>query len=182
MRPPTVLALSLFKSHTDRPPIRPCIDGDDCLCLSVAAQERVLVGLVGATESSMGPSTKDSAGSRSSDTAVGGISVGDCVVRGPSWNWGEDHDGGPGGYGTVVDVRRRRKGQPLFSFVCGYRFHLCEATVSALYLLCVWNAFAVVRGIGIPVLAHAGTRITTLMYRSITRCSHLAGGGVVHQT
>lgn len=38
--------------------------------------------------------------------AVAGISVGDRVVRGPSWSWAQDQDGGAGGYGTVIDVRR----------------------------------------------------------------------------
>lgn len=74
-------------------------------------QERVLQGLAGATESSLASSKSSpgcGSGSDSSGTAVGGISVGDCVVRGPSWNWGEDHDGGPGGYGIVVDVRELR--------------------------------------------------------------------------
>lgn len=66
----------------------------------------MLQGLTGATESFLGSGkSSPGSGSGSSGTAVGGISVGDCVVRGPSWNWGEDHDGGPGGYGTVVDVR-----------------------------------------------------------------------------
>lgn len=64
----------------------------------------MLRGLVGATESSLA-FNKSSTGSSSSGTAVGGISVGDRVVRGPDWNWGEDHDGGSGGYGTVVEVR-----------------------------------------------------------------------------
>eukprot|EP00752_Nemacystus_decipiens_P002251 g2132.t2 len=76
--------------------------------------ERVLQGLAGATESSLGSGKSSSgsgSGSGSSGTAVGGISVGDSVVRGPSWNWGEDHDGGPGGYGTVVDIRTW-KGRP----------------------------------------------------------------------
>lgn len=67
-------------------------------------QERVLQGLAGATESALS-SSKSSPSSSSSGTAIGGISVGDIVVRGPSWNWGEDQDGGPGGYGTVIDVR-----------------------------------------------------------------------------
>ncbi|CAN0181713.1 unnamed protein product [Pylaiella littoralis] len=72
--------------------------------------ERVLRGLVGATESSLA-FNKSSTGSSSSGTAVGGISVGDRVVRGPDWNWGEDHDGGSGGYGTVVEIRTW-KGRP----------------------------------------------------------------------
>lgn len=64
----------------------------------------MLQGLAGATESSLA-SNKSPTGSSSSGTAVAGISVGDLVVRGPAWNWGEDHDGGSGGYGTVVEVR-----------------------------------------------------------------------------
>lgn len=63
----------------------------------------MLQGLVGATESCLA-SNKSPTGSSSNGTAVAGISVGDRVVRGPAWNWGE-HDGGPGGYGTVVEVR-----------------------------------------------------------------------------
>lgn len=65
----------------------------------------MLQGLVGATESYLA-SNKSPMGSSSNGTAVAGISVGDRVVRGPAWNWGEDHDGGPGGYGIVVEVRR----------------------------------------------------------------------------
>lgn len=87
-------------------PLRPLFPGRRLSQNSV--QERVLQGLAGATESSVGSSKSSPPGSNSSGTAVGGISVGDCVVRGPSWNWGEDHDGGPGGYGTVVDVRGLR--------------------------------------------------------------------------
>lgn len=57
----------------------------------------MLLGLQGGT---------DAVSSKYPSTAGSGISVGDRVVRGPSWDWGELQDGGPGGYGTVVDVRR----------------------------------------------------------------------------
>lgn len=63
----------------------------------------MLQGLVGATESSLG-CNNSAKGSKSSSGALASIAVGDSVVRGPAWNWGED-DGGPGGYGTVIDVR-----------------------------------------------------------------------------
>ncbi|CAM9164819.1 unnamed protein product [Ectocarpus sp. 8 AP-2014] len=71
--------------------------------------KRVLQGLVGATESSFG-SNNSAKGSKSSSGALASIAVGDSVVRGPAWNWGED-DGGPGGYGTVIDIRPW-KGKP----------------------------------------------------------------------
>lgn len=53
----------------------------------------MLVGLQGGTES------------RSASTSSHSIALGDRVVRGPSWDWGAGQDGGPGGLGTVVDVR-----------------------------------------------------------------------------
>lgn len=62
----------------------------------------MLQGLVGATESSFG--SNSAKGSKSSSGALASIAVGDFVVRGPAWNWAED-DGGPGGYGIVIDVR-----------------------------------------------------------------------------
>lgn len=79
----------------------------------------MLQGLVGATESCLA-SNKSPVGSSSNGTAVAGISVGDRVVRGPSWNWGEDHDGGPGGYGIVVEVRGA--GSPVFRSVGSLTF------------------------------------------------------------
>lgn len=73
-------------------------------CSQIRGQERVLQGLVGATESSSSSgSSKNATGSSPSGTVPPGISIGDCVVRGPAWNWG-DQDGGPGGRGTVIDV------------------------------------------------------------------------------
>lgn len=65
------------------------------VCLLTLFQERVLVGLEGGTES----------WSSASNTYDEGIAIGDRVVRGPNWDWGATQDGGPGGFGTVVDVR-----------------------------------------------------------------------------
>lgn len=82
------------------------------LCFSArggVAQERVLLGLEGPTQSS------SSFGASTGDTAAPGIAVGDRVVRGPSWNWGATQDGGPGNFGTVIDVRfARHKRLPSF--------------------------------------------------------------------
>lgn len=75
-----------------------------CACAVLAAQERVLVGLEGGTEY-ISSSSRFSGGTAAGNTAAAGISVGDRVVRGPSWNWGQVQDGGPGGYGSVIDVR-----------------------------------------------------------------------------
>lgn len=73
--------------------------------LGFVRQERVLEGLVGATESnSSSGANKNATGSSTTAAAATAISVGDRVVRGPAWSWG-DQDGGPGGYGTVIDVR-----------------------------------------------------------------------------
>lgn len=66
-------------------------------------QERVLLGLEGGTESCSRSGRSPAGGGT---RAVNGISVGDRVVRGPGWSLGEDQDGGPGEYGTVIDVRR----------------------------------------------------------------------------
>lgn len=61
------------------------------------------MGLQGGTDSC---SRADrSAASDGGAKPASGISLGDRVVRGPSWSWYHDQDGGPGGYGTVIDVR-----------------------------------------------------------------------------
>ena len=63
----------------------------------------MLLGLRGGTDSF---SSSDRSPAGGGSKAVACISVGDRVVRGPGWNWAQDQDGGPGGYGTVVDVRK----------------------------------------------------------------------------
>ncbi|CAM9143892.1 unnamed protein product [Scytosiphon promiscuus] len=90
--------------------------------------ERVLQGLVGATESSSSSgSSKSAPGYISGGTVATGISVGDSVVRGPAWNWG-DQDGGPGGYGTVIDIRTW-KGKPR----SGIKVRWADTTFDGLY-------------------------------------------------
>lgn len=64
----------------------------------------MLLGLEGGTESWS-----------SSRNSGRGIALGDRVVRGPSWDWGASQDGGPGGYGTVVDVRGLTQNVPYLS-------------------------------------------------------------------
>ncbi|CAM9310758.1 unnamed protein product [Chrysoparadoxa australica] len=59
--------------------------------------KRVLVGLEGGTDPVLG------------DQGLG-IAVGDRVVRGKDWDWGEQ-DGGPGSFGDVVEIKAW-KGKP----------------------------------------------------------------------
>lgn len=61
------------------------------------------MGLQGGTDSSS-RADRSAAGGGGAKAAAG-ISVGDRVVRGPGWSWTHEQDGGPGGYGTVIDVR-----------------------------------------------------------------------------
>lgn len=90
----------------------------------------MLQGLVGATESSSSSGfSKNATGSSSSGTVAAGISVGDRVVRGPAWNWG-DQDGGPGGYGTVIDVR----GVDSIAFQCIVKDHASNRISSASWI------------------------------------------------
>lgn len=114
------------------------------------AQERVLLGLEGPTQSSsssLAGYSSFGAILRIGDTATPGIAVGDRVVRGPSWNWGTTQDGGPGNFGTVIDVRfARQKRLPSLGKLCckfsnNNRFHGQSISYVDLILFLVYFLF-----------------------------------------